>query len=410
LGRWKDFISLYDSVNTKKQYRAAIKTFFKSLPGITYESLPETSEHYFMLERDYEKDVWLFFERIRHRPPQVVRSRLSTVKLFLENNDVELSQRFWKNVKRKIRGSSAVSEERVPDNVDLRRILSHMRVKGKALFLALASSGLRIGEALQLERDDIYLDEEPVRINVRAEIAKTGDRRTTFISNEACEALKEWLKVREAWIREAVQKSRFKTAKQDNRIFPFSDQVAYQVWNGALDKAGLNGVDKTTNRHKMHIHTLRKFFRSKMGTVIKADIVEELIGHRNVYRKHSDRDLAKFYKQGEGAITVFGVSSVELKVLKDKVSKRETLMEVLLSRITKLEHANRQLHNEVKTLSSQIEDYDDFQMAFLAGMEKAQTLSGEELGNFSLKKFVDQHRRERREKREALKKQLETES
>jgi len=46
-----------------------------------------------------------------------------------------------------------------------------------------------------------------------------------------------------------------------------------------LEKSKFGEKDKTTNRHKLHPHVLRKFFRTRMGTVIKVDIVEALMGH-----------------------------------------------------------------------------------------------------------------------------------
>jgi len=55
---------------------------------------------------------------------------------------------------------------------------------------------MRIGEALQLKLDDVDLNSDPVRVNLRAEISKSGNMRISFISSEAKEAVAEWLKVR----------------------------------------------------------------------------------------------------------------------------------------------------------------------------------------------------------------------
>jgi integrase len=87
--------------------------------------------------------------------------------------------------------------DKVPSNAELRRILSHMDVKGKSLFLVLASSGMRIGEALRLKVEDVDLTSDPPKINIRGEYTKTGNPRIAFISFEARESLEEWLKNRE---------------------------------------------------------------------------------------------------------------------------------------------------------------------------------------------------------------------
>ena len=46
--------------------------------------------------------------------------------------------------------------------------------------LILASSGMRIGEALELKLNELYIHEDPVRIMIRGETSKNGDNRWTF--------------------------------------------------------------------------------------------------------------------------------------------------------------------------------------------------------------------------------------
>jgi len=43
----------------------------------------------------------------------------------------------------------------------LKKILRHIPVKGKALFLLIESSGVRIGEVPKSNIDDLFLKEEP---------------------------------------------------------------------------------------------------------------------------------------------------------------------------------------------------------------------------------------------------------
>lgn len=92
------------------------------------------------------------------------------MRTFLLENDVELPARFWRRLKGRRKGSRALMLDKVPSNATLRRILSHMDVKGRALFLVLASSGMRIGEALKLKLGDLDLNGEPAKIYIRGEI------------------------------------------------------------------------------------------------------------------------------------------------------------------------------------------------------------------------------------------------
>jgi len=73
----------------------------------------------------------------------------------------------------------------------------------------LASSGMRIDEALNITLKDIELDESPVKINISGSITKTGNSRIAFFSHEAKEAIQEWLKERRTYLVNAAKKSRY---------------------------------------------------------------------------------------------------------------------------------------------------------------------------------------------------------
>jgi phosphoglycerate-specific signal transduction histidine kinase len=93
-----------------------------------------------------------------------------------------------------------------------------------------------------------------------------------------------------------------------------------------LDKANLNGKDKETNRHKIHPHVLRKFFRSNAGRV-SVDMAEALMGHSayltDVYRKYANPEetLGEFYKKVESSLEIFGTTNTELKEKTEKLRK-----------------------------------------------------------------------------------------
>ena len=127
------------------------------------------------------------------------------------------------------------------DHETLRSILQHMDIKGKALVLTLASSGIRIGEALQLRLEDVNLETDPAEIVIRGEYTKTGEQRFVFISREAKQALKEWLKVRDSYLESAKNRNKglvkagiAREKLIDDRLFPFSDQTVSQLWENAL--------------------------------------------------------------------------------------------------------------------------------------------------------------------------------
>ena len=95
--------------------------------------------------------------------------------------------------------------------------------KGKTLYFMLVISGMRIGEALQLELDNINLEVVPTTIKIFGKYTKIGSSRYSFISQEATEDLKEWLKIREESLVTLVHRSNINRREKVNNqnIFPF---------------------------------------------------------------------------------------------------------------------------------------------------------------------------------------------
>jgi len=343
MGKVDEFVNQFRSKGTKRLYRWALTQFYQCV----YEKgmkLEDAVERYFVEERNYKADVRKFLSAINERPPKSVKSMLSIVRGFLLENEVELGEMFWKRLRRRVKGSRAVSMEKVPSNVELRRILTHLPVRGKALYLMLASSGMRIGEAINLQLEEVDLDAEPVKVHIRGEIAKSGNKRVAFVSKEAQEAIREWLNVREDYLEMAVARSTFyDKSKEDTRLFPFDVKQAYVMWNEALDKTKLNGRDVRTRRHKIHPHTLRKFFRSKAGA-FSVDEAEALMGHEGyltaVYRKYPDpeKTLAEFYEKVEPSLAIFGSPAIDLEKVKEEVTMEARVeIKLLKEKIGKLE-------------------------------------------------------------------------
>ncbi|MEM3384623.1 MAG: site-specific integrase [Nitrososphaeria archaeon] len=351
MGRVQDFLKMYRSKSTTKGYKVAIKHFFKTLYG--EGDLEVQAEKYFSEKRNYEDDVERFFQTINDRPPKTIKHYLSAVKMFLLENGVDLSERFWRRLRRRIKGTRALTLDKVPSNEELRKILSHMDLKGKALYLFLASSGMRIGEALQIRLSDLE-DGEPYRIKIRGEYTKTGNSRIAFISKEAVHFLNEWLKVREDYLRSAVEKSHlYKKNGEDDRVFPFTEGVAYFMWYNALKDSGYYKKDNSTKRLEIHPHVLRKFFRTRLGAVIPVDVVEALMGHEGylteVYRKYSLEELGKFYLQGEGALTIFGSETEEISRLKVEIDEKNKQLQNI---ITGLVQENMKLKQKIEEVEN----------------------------------------------------------
>jgi integrase len=352
MSKVKKVLDNYDNPQTKRNFEVAITQFFGSIYGEgSFANLEEIAEQYFSEERNHKEDIQNFLRSLNGLAPLTVKLKISNVKTFLLENDIELKQKFWKKISRRIKGSRALTLDRIPTNTELKKILLHMPIQGKAINLSLESSGMRIGELLKSNIDDLYLNENPARIQIRGDITKTGNSRHAFFSREAKEALTEWLKVRDDYLKAAVAKSHlYDKSLEDSRIFPFDKAVAYSMWKIALHKSGLNGKDKSTGREKIHPHVLRKFFRTRLGSVIPVDVIEALMGHEKhlteVYRKYSLEDLRKFYLKGESALLVF-TDAAEVTKLRQEVEEHAHKIQ------KEVDERNRSLQSLVNGLTAE---------------------------------------------------------
>jgi integrase len=335
------------SKSTKNVYLSSLKNFVRVVIG-DYDNLDQTMQNYLKQKKNPYEDLLTYATSLRDSPPKTANAYVQAVINFLEfSSDFELSKKQRKQLRNaQPRGSRARTIEEDLTIQRLRNILTHCDSKGKALFLFLESSGIRVGEALQLELDDIQnldLKNEPVKVNVRGEYTKTGDPYFSFISQEARESLIEWLKVRDDYLASSAQRGRglaqFKEDGRgvkpikDKRIFPFSFSVAQSMWNNALKKAVLENHDKGTHRRTIHIHMLRKIFLSQLKLVIPPEIADALAGHEeglsSAYRRYSEAQIKEWYLKGEPHLYVFVPQEIsqiqthfntELQDLKEKMS------------------------------------------------------------------------------------------
>ena len=325
-----NFLSNYDTLTTIKSYKWTLGTFIKAMYGKRTDTAKQF-EQYFSEKRDHEQDILDFQKYLNGSAPLTVRQMNSSIRTFFEENNIEFPKKFWKKISKRRKTSCAISIDEIPDEEQLRQIFTHMSTKGKAFYLVLASSGMRFGELLKLELDDVDLTKVPTQILIQGKYTKTGRPRHAFISSEATEVLKEWLKIHEASIVTLTKRSSKKRRQSinRNRLFPFEACTAREMWNVALRKSKLDKKDKTTNRFVFHPHVLRKFFRTQMATVIPVDVTEALIGHEGylteVYRKHTPKSLAKLYLQGEHTILVFRNTGDLDKIKKEFEEKKSEL-------------------------------------------------------------------------------------
>ncbi len=138
-----------------------------------------------------------------------ISSIMKALKSWLAFNDKEVKRKI------KIRGADAtptLKDERIPTPRELKSILmsgdkktrvaciliAHSGFRLQTLGTYLGDNGLRIGDfpELRIEGDQIVFTEVPTMIVVKPELSKAGHKYITFLSEEGCEYLKDYLEER----------------------------------------------------------------------------------------------------------------------------------------------------------------------------------------------------------------------
>ena len=88
---------------------------------------------------------------------------------------------------------TTIDKEKMTDFLhEMMSIINNLRMQ--VLTMLLVSSGLRVGEALQIKVKDLNLEANPPKINLPAEITKTGVERDVYLTREMVEILENWIK------------------------------------------------------------------------------------------------------------------------------------------------------------------------------------------------------------------------
>ena len=336
------FIRNLETDRTRYAYTGYLKGFFFFLKNGTVRQPPSSNGPDLIADLDAQAVPYLAEIRSGERSaaddiedfiaaakrerysPNSVNGLKSAAVGFFESNRIELSRLDEKRIRKIAPRNRAISEETIIKMDHLRAILPLMKVRDRALTLVLLSSGGRIGEVLKLRLKDVDLDVTPARVTFRSETTKTRERRISFITPEAVEAVRAWLVLREGYIKTAAARVKglheagYAGPKRldDNRLFPFEDTAYRRGLQTTLERAGLADRCEETGRFMIHPHGLRKFFRTRLAAAAGVDVAEKLMGHEgyltNAYVRLTEEDLSRAYQEHSHVLTVARGAADEL--------------------------------------------------------------------------------------------------
>jgi len=304
-----------------------------------YAQLDWFSIEYLESGRDCQADLLRFAMAYRQIwSPNTIRGRVNFTRQWLELNDVIFKPTHLKMLKTRIPKIRTLTEDEPLTHDIIRQWCNHLKLHGRVIVLCLMSSGMRIGELLSLRFDDVNLDSDPAEVIIREEISKNKTARYTFLSPEAVDGIREWLKIRDRWLLSATCRGKGigkEKRLDDDRIFPFSQMTINRMFQNALKSAGLLQIDEKTKRATITAHSLRKFFITQMKTVMNDEMVELLVGHTGYlsgsYRRIPKGTVAEEYRKLYYAISLY--SPENLPELKTRLETAENSSKYLMGQM-----------------------------------------------------------------------------
>jgi integrase len=339
------FLKRYHSIKTIGTYRSALVAYMNYLYDVEetrreaggrapdQEYYDRLALDYLSEPRDYGSDLTEFLASMGDAPPQTKQCWKSAAVSWLASNKIYLHPEETRRIRT---GCRPRTRDRAPTQEEIRQIMDHCDLQMKTYLLMLSSAGLRPGEGVKLWWSDI--DAERGLIFVRAEIAKNKESRVCFMSTEAMEAYQQWIQFYPQFLEKKEAIGPRSGAKTDpERIFPLTYSAVQDKFARALTKAGLDERDPSTRRFVLHLHTMRKFFRTRLpmgGATV--DVTEALMGHTGYlagsYLRLTDEDLEAAYRAAEHELWIYKtrpINEAELQTVKDEAADlREKLTQM----------------------------------------------------------------------------------
>jgi integrase/recombinase XerD len=168
-------------------------------------------------------------------------------------------------LKRKLRVKVPEALPRAMDPEDVRELLAVIkRCRDRALILVLLRTGMRIGELLATRMSEVNLREKRIII---MEAQKTRVGRVAYLSEDACQALAEWLNQRDP------AKERLFYGQGRLRLSYTAVRMRFAQY---LEEAGL--------AHKGYsLHCLRHTCATELlNAGMRLECLQQLLGHRSI--------------------------------------------------------------------------------------------------------------------------------
>jgi len=281
--------------------------------------------------------------------PITIEVAVNAVKGYLRHYGIRIYSEDYKQV---VRMPKKIKTREIPLTKELIiHLLQNVSPKLQTVILVAISSGMRIGELVQLTISDIDFESNPTKITIRAETTKTRESRETFLTQEATSALKSYLKRYFRWeegksnthIGNALIFGRtsfsstkiLDDSKLKSQLVAAARTLLQVTLENSLKKSPDLNLRNENGRFVIHFHAFRKFFRTTVGNAVGRDFAEALMGHSfymDTYYQLSEEKKREMFLEAEPYLSILDSKNLEknLKNLSTKHAELESKLNGLM--------------------------------------------------------------------------------
>ena len=219
------------------------------------------------------------------------------------------------DVKMMLKFPKILFEEKYPLSIEeLRKIVDYfakLPVR-KACFLAQSSSGMRIGEVLQVRKRDLVFKDR-IQIYIGASDTKTSRGRTVFLSKECQEVIETYL--------DDLEDDDFvfyNGISEDPKVYSANTARSLRL---CLEALGLN-MKYASGKYKITTHSFRSFFFTQAVRKHGENYAHRLTGHSGYlmqYDRMNDDEKLKMYQELEPSLSVYATTRADLEIERLKI-------------------------------------------------------------------------------------------
>ena len=268
--------------------------------------------------------------------PSTIHTRFSSLKRYFHYRGIKM---YKEDIRDNIDLPTISKEEKHPLSLEeIRKIIGEANFKKKGLYLTLLSSGMRVGETVQLKKRHFDLTTKRTMIKIPADYTKTKEGRTVFISKEATAAIKPLLR----------------KIDDNDGVFSKNKNPHYAVcaeemtFKRILNNVGLVEPYESSRTNKITMHSFRSYFFTKATRKHGENYAHKMTGHGGYlmqYDRLTTEEKLEMYIE------------LEPDLLIDDTVRKDTKIEELEEknqRITNLESNQIQLRDIIDSLVDEL--------------------------------------------------------